>query len=494
MTDVFISSQGKSTHVSREELFMSLMSKDSGQPQNSIALPKDPKETYQRTAFGHKTQVPGNSPQDVHLPAFGSQKNDSLAGISSKDETVLPSMSFVNPDSKRNEGPSVKEQPLDGSAKNALTAASTETADVPSAASELGVRPPSFSIHATSSQSQRKLVKTSATSPFVTRFRRTSERKKSDERQDSNQGKQVTPMLKKEPGDFIANEVFKQPLAEGPEKAENGKDRHSKGSISTPHLAPSISKQTENTPPMMLKTKTENGEALARPNSLNHKDPSTFPGGSPADSLPGDHEEASTIRGEDAASAWHRLVSKEMTCLFWYRDGFCKRRDEDCMYAHHLCEYAASPYGPPIRLSESTPKSKTETNSSHSSEEKSLARSPPVTNTTSQTPIVDTLWHRERPVTFEDRRKVVRTIVANVGRRASPREFVAFVPDTSLAGLFGDQRVNNIYLRKALEDKLRPFVLANKEKFRDIPLERTSADSVEREGRHSTADYYRPGR
>ncbi|KAL9086688.1 MAG: hypothetical protein Q9165_007007 [Trypethelium subeluteriae] len=156
MTDAFISSQGNPAPVGREEIFTGLVYKDSAQHQNPIALPEKLQETYHSTRLGHTAQGLGNLQQDVALAAIGRPKNSSPADSSSKDEKVLSSMSLGISDSKQNEGTSVKRPPLEGSAKNASTTVSTETADVLSATSEPGARPPPFADYAVR-EDQRKI-------------------------------------------------------------------------------------------------------------------------------------------------------------------------------------------------------------------------------------------------------------------------------------------------------------------------------------------------
>ncbi|KAL9086689.1 MAG: hypothetical protein Q9165_007008 [Trypethelium subeluteriae] len=166
-------------------------------------------------------------------------------------------------------------------------------------------------------------------------------------------------MPKKASKDLTANAAVEQPLAEGLEQAENGKNRQAKGNIPTPHPDPSISQHTEKIPPVMHQSETEQREALM------HR-----------------QQKVCVMIAEKRAPSEVKMLaptgSKEKTCIF--------------------C----------------------------------------------QTPIVDTLWRQDRPVTFEVQREVMRMILGNLRCRGSPRDFVTDMPETRL----GDKGKN--------EEKVHP--------------------------------------
>ena len=131
-----------------------------------------------------------------------------------------------------------------------------------------------------------------------------------------------------------------------------------------------------------------------------------------------------------------------------------------------------------------------------------------------QTSIVDTLWGRDRKITFKDGVEVVQTMKGEILSRGRPHEFVTLVPDPNnpyklldfglvtgqglesrlFGGAFSRKELGLFTLRMQLETILRPFIVANKSKFRDIPglANDSEVESTQRHGQFTrrTPDYY----
>lgn len=204
-----------------------------------------------------------------------------------------------------------------------------------------------------------------------------------------------------------------------------------------------------------------------------------------------------------------------------YNRGFCNKRDEDCTYQHRLCEYIADPRGGPRPTPVKIPGERRSLESRierpfQFAEEDSPGSSNQQLHSDERTIIVNTLWAGDRPVTIADRHEIVETVIENILRRGSPSEFVTDVQDlmnpgkrlnfdlrqnakmfmTKLGGIFSSKDVGTYRLRLMLENALKPFVYANKQKFPDVFEQAGLRDTTPRDERNAprrqSGDFYRP--
>ncbi|KAK7189042.1 hypothetical protein PSPO01_04629 [Paraphaeosphaeria sporulosa] len=202
-------------------------------------------------------------------------------------------------------------------------------------------------------------------------------------------------------------------------------------------------------------------------------------------------------------------IPDRLTCFFWFSQGFCKRGDR-CKFRHELQDYVASyPKSGdmpikviPMSTMEETRKATLASDPNHVSVRE--GRNDPKPNSDAaltDTPILDLLLDDCIPIEPGSASRVISSIISNIRarRNCSQGDFVTELYDhkgklssfdldrhsglpSKLGGAMTKVSYNPDHTRRTLDEILKPFVEANRNKFPDLP-ERTFKKQREGGGR-----------